>query len=37
MADKGVRTVEDLRNPEVVEMFDSDGNGKGEYWPGAPG
>ncbi|MEL6587119.1 MAG: glycine betaine ABC transporter substrate-binding protein [Pseudomonadota bacterium] len=33
MADK-VSSIEDLRNPEVAAMFDTDGNGKGEYWAG---
>ena len=33
MADK-VRSIEDLRNPEIAAMFDTDGNGKGEYWAG---
>ncbi len=36
MADK-VRSVEDLKNPEVAAMFDKDGNGKGEYWAGDAG
>lgn len=27
-------SVDDLGNPEVIEYFDSDGNGKAEYWPG---
>ncbi len=37
MVELGVSSIEDLKNPEIAEMFDSDGNGKGEYWPGAPG
>jgi glycine betaine/proline transport system substrate-binding protein len=37
IAEQGVRTIDDLKKPEVAAMFDSDGNGKGEYWPGAPG
>ena len=36
MADK-VKTVDDLRNPEIAAMFDKDGNGKGEYWAGDAG
>lgn len=36
MADR-VRTVEDLKDPEVAAMFDKDGNGKGEYWAGDAG
>jgi glycine betaine/proline transport system substrate-binding protein len=33
----GVRSVEDLKRPEIVTLFDTDGNGKGEYYPGALG
>ncbi len=33
----GVRSVADLSKPEVAKLFDSDANGKGEYWPGASG
>lgn len=33
MADK-VTSIEDLNNPEIAAMFDTDGNGKGEYWAG---
>ncbi|MBO9409454.1 glycine/betaine ABC transporter substrate-binding protein [Shimia sp. R9_1] len=29
-----VKSIEDLKNPEVAAMFDTDGNGKGEYWAG---
>lgn len=29
-----VKSIEDLRNPEIAAMFDTDGDGKGEYWPG---
>lgn len=36
MADK-VKSFEDLKDPEVVAMFDKDGNGKGEYWAGDAG
>ncbi len=36
MADQ-VSSIEDLRKPEVAAMFDKDGNGKGEYWPGDAG
>ena len=32
-----VRSVHDLAKPEIAGLFDSDGNGVGEYWPGAPG
>ena len=33
MADK-VSSIEDLRNQEVAAMFDTDGDGLGEYWAG---
>jgi glycine betaine/proline transport system substrate-binding protein len=33
----GVKTVQDLARPEIAKLFDTDGDGKGEYWPGAPG
>ena len=36
MADK-VKTVDDLKKPEIAAMFDKDGNGKGEYWAGDAG
>lgn len=36
MADK-VSSIEDLRKPEIAALFDSDGNGKGEYWAGEIG
>jgi len=36
MADR-VKSVEDLKNPEIAAMFDKDGNGKGEYWAGDAG
>ncbi len=29
-----VSSIEDLRNPEIAAKFDTDGNGKGEYWAG---
>ncbi|WP_428645359.1 glycine betaine ABC transporter substrate-binding protein [Roseibium sp.] len=32
----GIKTVADLANPETAAKFDSDGNGKGEIWIGAP-
>ena len=34
MVEQGVRSIEDLKKPEVAAMFDTDGNGKGEYWAG---
>ncbi|MEL7344700.1 MAG: glycine betaine ABC transporter substrate-binding protein [Pseudomonadota bacterium] len=33
MADK-VTSIEDLANPEIAAMFDTDGDGLGEYWAG---
>lgn len=33
MSDK-VSSIEDLNNPEIAAMFDTDGDGLGEYWPG---
>ena len=36
MADQ-VKSVEDLKKPEVAALFDKDGNGKGEYWAGDAG
>jgi glycine betaine/proline transport system substrate-binding protein len=32
----GVASVTDLADPAKVEIFDTDGNGKGEMWIGAP-
>ena len=36
LSDK-IKSVEDLKKPEIAAMFDKDGNGKGEYWPGDAG
>lgn len=33
MADK-VKSVEDLKKPEVAALFDAEGTGKGQYFPG---
>ncbi|MGC6412759.1 MAG: glycine betaine ABC transporter substrate-binding protein [Candidatus Puniceispirillaceae bacterium] len=33
MTDK-IKSVEDLKNPEIAAMFDTDGDGLGEYWAG---
>jgi len=33
----GVTSIFDLARPEIAELMDSDGNGKGEIWIGAPG
>lgn len=32
-----VRSIFDLARPDVAKLMDSDGNGKGEIWVGAPG
>ncbi len=32
-----ITDIADLGRPEVAELMDSDGNGKGELWIGAPG
>lgn len=32
-----VTSIFDLARPEIAELMDSDGNGKGEVWIGAPG
>ena len=33
----GVTSIFDLARPEIAKQMDSDGNGKGEIWIGAPG
>lgn len=33
----GVTSIFDLARPEIAKLMDSDGNGKGEVWIGAPG
>lgn len=33
----GVKSVQDLADPKIAKLFDSDGDGQGEYWPGGPG
>ncbi|MEO9275068.1 glycine betaine ABC transporter substrate-binding protein [Marinomonas sp. 5E14-1] len=33
----GVKSVYDLAKPEIAKLFDKDGDGLGEYWPGASG
>ena len=33
MTDK-ITSIEDLKDPEIAAMFDSDGDGLGEYWAG---
>lgn len=38
MKDKhGIKSVYDLASPTAQSLFDSDGDGKGEIWVGAPG
>lgn len=38
LADKhGIKSIDDLTNPDVAALFDTDGDGKGEIWIGAPG
>jgi glycine betaine/proline transport system substrate-binding protein len=32
-----IRKLEDLADPKIAKLFDSDGDGKGEYWAGAVG
>ena len=32
-----IYSVSDLKSKEVSELFDVDGDGKGDYWAGAPG
>ena len=31
---KTVQSIEDLASPKISALFDTDGNGKGEYWAG---
>src|ERR1700682_5112575 len=28
-----IYNIEDLKRPEVIKLFDTDGNGKGKFWP----
>ena len=38
MQDKyGINSIYDLADPEIATMVDEDGDGKGEWWPGANG
>jgi glycine betaine/proline transport system substrate-binding protein len=32
-----IRSIDDLSNPDVAALFDSNGDGRGELWIGAPG
>ena len=34
---QNVKTIEDLTDPDKAALFDSDGDGKGDMWIGAPG
>lgn len=37
-ADKhGITSIDDLTNPDIAAIFDTDGDGTGEVWIGAPG
>jgi len=33
----GIRRVDQLADPKVARLFDIDGDGKGDYWPGSIG
>jgi glycine betaine/proline transport system substrate-binding protein len=33
----GITSIDDLTNPDVANLFDSNGDGQGEIWIGAPG
>lgn len=33
-AEHGISDISDLNNSKIAALFDSDGNGKGEYWAG---
>ena len=33
----GIESIDDLTNPDIAALFDTDGDGKGEIWIGAPG
>ena len=33
----GITKIEQLTDPEISKLFDTDGDGKGEMWTGAPG
>lgn len=38
MAEKyNIHSVSDLKKPEIAKLFDINGDGRGDYWPGAPG
>lgn len=33
----GITSIDQLKDPEITKLFDSDGDGKGDFWAGAPG
>jgi glycine betaine/proline transport system substrate-binding protein len=33
----GIKSVQDLANPKIAQLFDSNDDGKGDYWPGGAG
>ncbi|HXH04225.1 MAG TPA: glycine betaine ABC transporter substrate-binding protein [Candidatus Competibacteraceae bacterium] len=33
----GIKSIDDMKKPEVAAAFDNDGDGMGDFWPGAPG
>lgn len=33
----GIVSIDDLTNPDIANLFDSNGDGRGEIWIGAPG
>ncbi len=33
----GITSIDDLTNPDIAAIFDTNGDGKGEVWIGAPG
>ncbi|NKB28229.1 MAG: amino acid-binding protein [Rhodobacteraceae bacterium] len=33
----GIVSIDDLTNPDIANLFDSNGDGRGEVWIGAPG
>ena len=33
----GIHSVSDLADPKIAKLFDYDGDGRGDYWPGVPG
>src|SRR3546814_9428731 len=38
MAEKyNIHSVSDLKKPGIAKLFDVNGDGRGDYWPGAPG